>query len=69
MKDLYVKLQKKGLNEEELYTFIKYVNADFYIHYSGNTEQILDFKKLEHYGIIAQKINKNRIIFSIDKNK
>lgn len=69
MKDLYVKLQKKGLNEEELYTFIKYVNADFYIHYSGNEEQILDFKKLENYGIIAQKINKNRIIFSIDKNK
>ena len=68
MKDIYIRMQKKdGINEEELYKLIKYVNADFYIHYLLNDAQVLDFSKLADFGIIPKTIYHNRIIFNIRK--
>jgi hypothetical protein len=68
MKDIYIRMQKKeGINEEELYTLIKYTNADIYIHYLLNKEQVLDFNKLEKLGITPESIYHNRIIFNINK--
>ena len=68
IKDIYIRMQKKqGISEKELYKLIKYVNADFYIHYLRNEEQSLDLKKLEKLGIVAKLIYKNRIIFRVKK--
>ena len=68
MKSIYIRMQKKdGINEEELYKLIKYVNADFYVHYLLNDTQVLDFSKLSEFGIIPKTIYHNRIIFNIEK--
>ncbi len=68
IKDIYIRMQKDdGISEEELYQLIKYINADIYIHYLKNTKQELNFQKLEQFGIIADKIYHNRIIFKIKK--
>ena len=68
MKDIYIRMQKEnGISEDELYLLIKYVNADFYIHYLRNKKQILDLNKLQNFGILPKMIFKNRIIFKIDK--
>ena len=70
MKDIYVRMQKEaGISEEELSSLIKYVNADFYIHYFTSKKQILNFDKLKKLGIIPEEIYHNRIIFKIKKNK
>lgn len=69
MKDIYIRMQKSdGVSEEELQTLIKYVNADFYIHYTKNDNQVLNFEKLQELGIIAEEIYHNRIIFKIRKD-
>jgi hypothetical protein len=69
MKDIYIRIQKEnGINEKELSMLIEYTNADIYIHYMKNAKQELNFKKLEHYGIIPFKIFQNRIIFKIKKS-
>ncbi len=68
MKDIYIRMQKtKGINEKELFSLIKYVNADYYIHYLRNKKQTLDFDKLRNFGIIPEMIYKNRIIFRIKR--
>ncbi len=70
IKDIYVRMQKdEGISENELKKLVKYVGADFYIHYMNNEKQVLDFDKLISFGIIPQQIFHNRIIFKIDKNK
>mgnify|MGYP007022652727 CR=1 FL=1 len=70
MKDIYIRMQKKsGISEKELFSLIKYVNADLYIHYTRNSEQILNFDKLRKFGIIPEEIYHNRIIFKINKRK
>ena len=68
IKDIYIRMQKKeGITESELKSLIKYVNADFYIHYLRNSKQVLDFDKLKKFGIIPEMIYKNKIIFRIEK--
>ena len=70
MKDIYIRMQKDiGISEEELFSLVKYVNADLYIHYLRNKEQVLNFEKLNKFGIIPEEIYHNRIIFKIEKNK
>lgn len=68
MKDIYIRMQKEeGISEEELYSLIKYVKADIYIHYFNNKKQVLNFDKLKNFGIIPNVIYHNRIIFEIKK--
>lgn len=69
IKDIYIRMQKEnGINEEELYKLTKYVNADFYIHYlTVSPKQVLNFKKLETFGITPNAIYNNRIIFNVKK--
>ncbi len=68
IKDIYIRMQKKnGVSEEELSALIKFVNADFYIHYTQNEMQVLNFEKLSKLGIIPLMIYHNRIIFKIEK--
>lgn len=68
IKDIYIRMQKdNGINELELAKLVKYVNADFYIHYTQNKKQTLNFDKLTKLGIIPKMIYHNRIIFRIDK--
>lgn len=70
MKDIYVRMQKEnGITENELFTLIEYIDADFYIHYLRNKKQILDLDKLKNLGILPEIIFHNRIIFRIDKEK
>ena len=68
MKDIYIRMQKDdGISENELRELIDYVDADIYIHYLRNNNQILNFEKLKKLGILPLKIYKNRIIFEIEK--
>jgi len=70
MKDIYIRMHKEqGINEEELKTLVKYVDADIYIHYLKNSNQVLDIKKLEEYGLSIRLILNNRLIFFVDKKR
>lgn len=70
MKDIYIRMQKEnGISEKELSSLIEYVGADFYIHYLTNEKQVLNFEKLKNFGIVADSINNNKIIFKISKER
>lgn len=69
MKELYIRLQDntKVILEEELRALIDYTNSDYYIHYMTNSNQKLNFDKLNSLGIKAIEINQKKILFKIRK--
>ena len=68
LKQVYIDMvSSKGISEEKLKELIFSTNADIYLHYTNLSKEVLDFDKLESFGIIPKKIYKNKILFEVKK--